>query len=215
MLQGVIEMIRLIKLDYKMIFSSKWIFIAYIFGVPLLVLLLARANFYVIYFTGVFLAFAMSALSDHKRNKNNSPILLASLPINKRDIVLSKYISEYSFFFMSAIYVSLISFLLGRVGLYEAGYFYNFNAMKFLLGLFVIGLSVSIPIGLFFNRDSNAFYSFLALYWIVNLSRESLGNSDAFVFSEAGNSIFNFVVIFSFIFSLVISLKEYKDKEYY
>lgn len=217
MLQGVIKMLKLIKLDFMMLFSSKWILIAYIFGIPLLVLLLGIANYYVAFVTGVLLVIGISAFTDHKRNKDNSPILMASLPISKRDLVLSKYISEYSFFFISTIYVSLIAFFFMQVGLYKTEYIYSFHTMKFLLGLFVIGLSVSIPIKLLFNGHSNAFYSFLAFYWIVNIPRSTYdgSSSDAFVFTRAGNIIFNFVVVFSFVFSIVISLREYKDKEYY
>lgn len=206
-------MLNLIKKDIMTIFTSKWGILAYFIGVPLVILLFRNKDVISTYIIGMFAATLINLFSKEDL-KGNLNVLIASLPIKKHQIVISRYISVYILFSISSGYVVLMMYILGKLGMYSAVDQINPDGIKLIIGVAIIALSISIPLSLFLKRDLGV--SFLVVAWSLNRAGSYLSNNGvgSFALSKSGNSILIITVFIAFTFSIVGSLLEYKHIEF-
>lgn len=206
-------MLNLIKKDIMTIFTSKWGILAYFIGVPLVILLFRNKDVISTYIIGMFAATLINLFSKEDL-KGNLNVLIASLPIKKHQIVISRYISVYILFSISSGYVVLMMYILGKLGMYSAVDQINPDGIKLIIGVAIIALSISIPISLFLSRDLGI--SFFVVAWILNRAGVYLSDNGegSFALSKSGNSILIITVFIAFTLSIVGSLLEYKHIEF-
>jgi len=130
--------------------------------------------------------------------KSNGMIFSLSLPITRRNYVLSKYLLGWALFFTVVLYAILYSTLVVTIAGGDAYDIYrDASVHTYLRGFFIVGsiIAVLFPISLR--------YGTLAGFLIFGVSLNLLGVIVFFIsrsLSEAGNSIEEFVLsIFSFI----------------
>lgn len=206
-------MLNLIRKDFMSVSTSKWGLVAYFIGIPFVILLLRNEDGISTYVMGMFAVIIINILSKEEL-KGNLNILMASLPVKKHQIVISRYISSYLLFFISSGYVILMMYILGKLGIYSNLQQISNDAIKFIMGVAIIALSISIPISLFSNMDLGT--SFFIVAWCLNRAEAYISDNgeSSFGLSKSGNSILLIIVFIAFTFSIALSLMEYKNREF-
>ena len=93
-------------------------------------------------YTGAFLLLVFYFM-DTQSDKTD--IIMNSIPIDKRNLVLSKYLIVLIFFLISLIYTILYFWFLKRLGFWESD-FMNLKHIVISLSIFIIYSSVVLPI---------------------------------------------------------------------
>lgn len=191
-------MVELIKHDYKLLIFNKRSILIIAILIPILMIFLE--------FSSIFdISMVLIGLLTMNTNKNSS-ILLNSIPNNKKEIVVSKYISTILNAIFISIYLLLMVLLLGNIG--YSKYILNFNNITILFIINFIYLSLYIPISFMCSETMTIFIlviSFLVLDPINEYIASYIGDY---------NLVFAIITFILLISSFFMSLSVFNEREF-
>lgn len=138
-------MISLIKRDLKLNFATKASVIFLIIFFPFLILIMEINDIERIYpFMILSYGYILTSMPFRYDARKKTDLLIQSLPINKRDVVISKYISALINYLIALSYTWLVLniFDLTKLGI---GVNLNLNIIKETVFIFTLISSISLP----------------------------------------------------------------------
>jgi len=201
----------LIKKDYLLIVSNRRsIVLAFIFFLPILILLLGkegRVNVYILSLASTLILNVSVNMESH--------ILLYSLPMKNSHVVLSKYIFTMINYIVINIYIIIIMALLRRFEL-EKGF--SHIDIYYLIGtlqIAIIAVSFAIPAILNYSTKAGNIINILIAGVASDIFTGVL-KSDYQFFSKIIYSIwFNIGIGILLIISIWCAIESYKSREFY
>lgn len=212
-------MINLIKKDMRINFSNKVTNIMLIMYFPFILLALGNENISILFmFSTVSFVFIMTKINFVYETRDKSHIFTQSLPVRKRDIVISKYISIFINFILGVIYTFIYMWVAKLVGII------NFDKIQLStilssLGLSVVALSISMPMQFRFSSKLADFFNMLFYIVIISLIMRS---EDIFlrILKFDMKNIYNILLIIGgiiavYLISIATSIGLYKTRKFY
>ena len=137
-------MLNLIKKDFLLVFSSKqsWIFI--ILYVPFILFTIGTDNKFIGGLMIYTLAYMLTTISFGYDTQIKTHILLQSLPIRKRDIVISKYLSIFINYTIGFVVTGGYLWIINLLGFIDVDIF-NLSLVESTLPIILLSLSISLP----------------------------------------------------------------------
>lgn len=210
-------MLALIKKDLQIIFSSKRFILFLIAYIPFMLMLLGDSQgkfiFLVIIITYVYMVTTMPFNYEITASPH---IFIQSLPVKKRDIVISKYILLFINFITSTVLATGGLTIIRKIG-FSQGEYFNIDMLKLALPISMIMLSFSLPA--FFRLSPKMANMCNMLIYILTMNsyllnegflekifkNPSLGQYNAFNFT--------LVAIIIMLISMSISIWLYKNRD--
>ncbi len=137
-------MLNLIKKDFLLTFSNKQSWILIILYVPFILFIMGTTKGFAVNLMIYTFVYMLTTIPFGYEIQTKPHILLQSLPIKKRDIVISRYLSifvNYIVGFVCTVGYMWIINLLGFVNVDNI----NFSLVKSTLPIVVLSLSISLP----------------------------------------------------------------------
>lgn len=149
--------------------------------------------------------------------------IINSLPITRREFVLSKYLSTFIYVGLSILYIFILGLINNMVYGIEIANIINFES--FIIGLvnIIIIMSIALPVNMRFDTRKGRLFNFifmLNLTIIFNIVQEVFQRHDIeFLQGFRSNIFFLYTVlcialVLIIYISYIISLKIYKNKEF-
>lgn len=207
-------MFSLIRKDMLLTFSTKGNFLTIILLIPLMNLMLGvskPSQLIAISIISITHILTIASFSYELRSKSN--MLIQSLPIKKRDIIFSKYISIFINFIFSVI-VTVVYLWITSLFKIKTVDSFNFNIIKDTLSILLLGLSISLPLHFALPPKMANFTNVFILMMIINTV--ILGpNSINSMFNSKGSGDFKLLIIavVVWVLSMIISLMIYEKKD--
>lgn len=161
--------------------------------------------------------------------KNNSEIILNSLPLKRDDIVIAKYISIFIFAIIGIIYSMLIGFIGKATGLPMYTVSISFLNIVIIFSSVCIVSSIFFPMYFKFGYTKSIIFNtilFMVIFFLPILAIDYSGSNPNNIFvqkinyfisttsSFTQNSLAIIVGLIIFLLSLMFSLKIYNNKEF-
>lgn len=139
-------MLNLIKKDFLLTFSTKASLFIIILYIPFMNLLMGTSEpERMIGLMIISLVYLLTIIPLSYDNRGKSHILMQSLPIKRRDIVISKYISICINFILGVIIIVGYLWILSLFGLRTVDSL-SFSLIMYTLVVLILSLSISLPI---------------------------------------------------------------------
>lgn len=212
-------MINLIKKDMRVAFSNKFTNIMLLLFFPFIVFSLRSPSSDVLYMFSTFiLVFALSKITFVYEMRDKSHIFIQSLPVTKKDMVASKYISIFVNFILCSIYTlgfMLIFKLLGIINMDKV----PFSMMLPTLGFIVIALSLSLPMQFRFSLKTANSMNMVLFVGIIILITSIDGDFSRILTIDLNNIYSKLLIIGGvlalYFLSMIISIGLYKTRKFY
>lgn len=159
-------MINLIKKDMRVIFSNKFTIIIILLYFPLIIFNIGAENTNILFmFSAVSFAFIFAIIPFAYKIKDKCHIFIQSLPVTKKDIVISKYISIFINCAVGIVYTFIYMWIFKLIGLI------NMNMIEIpiilsTLGFTILVLSISLPMQFKFT-SMTANYLNIFFYMVI------------------------------------------------
>lgn len=212
-------MINLIKKDLRVNFSNKVTNIMLLILFPFILLSIGFADINVIFMFSTFsFAFTMAKISFVYETRDKSHIFLQSLPVTKRDIVISKYIYMFINFGLGVIYTFIYMWIFGLIGIINAEKIQP-SIILSTLGFTIVALSMSMPMQFRFSAKVANFLNMLFFMMIIVLITFTEGEFLRFLNLDF-NNLYNKLLIIGgivavYFISMGISIGLYKTRKFY
>ena len=212
-------MINLIKKDMLLNFSNKPTNIMLLIFFPIILFVLGIKSVNLLFMFSTFsFAFLMNKINFVYETRDKSHIFTQSLPVTKRDIVISKYISVLANFILGAIYTLIYMWISKIMGLINVDKI-DVSTILLTLGFTVVVQSISMPMQIRFPSRLSNFINMLIYITSINLI---LSVEDLFhqILNFNLNSIYNVLVIIGgialvYFVTMGISISLYKTRKFY
>src|SRR5690606_17685008 len=133
------------------IFNKKNI-VFYIFYIPILFIISEYLEFKWLYFVALYGSTYLMSTESLLYDMANYTI--NSLPINRKEIVISRYISTFIYFIIDIVYTGVYLWIINFLGIADVDYF-NLEMIKMVLPIILI--STSIVYLAYFDLESSLF----------------------------------------------------------
>lgn len=204
-------MLNLIKKDFILTFSTKSSLFLIALYIPLMNLIMGgeKAETIIsIMIISLIYILTIIPLSYDKRGKSN--ILIQSLPVKRKDVVISKYISIFINLILGIIIVACYLWMVSLFGIRIVDSL-NFSVIISTLPIVFLSLSISLPILIrapvkianFFNGAMVGIIISSVSGNVVNTSSNSI-NDPRFLF---------IIVALAYIVSMILSIWMYEEQE--
>jgi ABC-type transport system involved in multi-copper enzyme maturation permease subunit len=207
-------MFNLIRKDILLTFSTKGNFLTIILLIPLMNLILGVSKpIQLIEISIIYVGYILTISSFSYEFRSKSNMLIQSLPIKKRDIVFSKYISIFINFIFSIIITVAYLWIISLFKIKTVDSF-NFNIIKDTLSILLLGLSISLPLHFVLPPKIANFTNVFVLMMIINTI--ILGsNSINSMFNSKESGDFRLLIIAGvvWVLSMIISLFIYENRD--
>lgn len=212
-------MINLIKKDMTINFSNKATNIMLLIYFPFILLALGSENISLLFILStVSFVFIMAKINFVYETRGKSHIFIQSLPVKKRDIVISKYISIFINFLLGLIY-TFIYIWIGKIICIINFDKIQLSTILLSLGLSLITLSISMPMQFRFSSRTADFFNMIFYIVIINF----IMRSEDILFGLLKldlKSTYDILLVTSitmgfFIISLAISIGLYRTRKFY
>ena len=204
-------MINLIKKDLKLIFNKGWIVIITLLALGFFTLYNYNYSAYKM-MTFIVYSNSMGILA----NNDKEDYLIHSLPVNKYEVALAKYVLVFILFIITILFISISSCVFKGLDLIEDISYLNINIIIPYLFSIVLTTSIGIPIMIYFGRDSklgiglNGFI-FYFTYFTVNTL---LFDESKYSFADGQyTSLFIVIIMIFMIISIILSIKGFEKWE--
>jgi len=216
-------MFKLIRKDLLLALSNKFYLISTLLFAPLLLFFMdfqvnEKIIVIIIYGMSFFLLslsfyYVLLSLSFYYVDKLKPEVLIQSLPIRKREIVLSKYMLVFLCYLIGVIYVSILFKVAEFLG-YSITANLNISIIKITLPLVIIHQSIILPISFgisdrLANSIGTGLLVFINNFYLMHdferTSRMLLNSSNRFSVA--------LIVILIFVLSIIVSITIYKNKD--
>ena len=139
-------MFSLIRKDILLLLSSKSTVLPFLLFLPLYRLVLGMdPDYSIVILSIVTLGYLLTVSSFSFEIKNKPYITILSLPIKRRDVVISKYIGIFINYAIAVIYTFIYSKLLLLIGVNITGNF-DISTLKYTFLILSVGLCISLPL---------------------------------------------------------------------
>ncbi|NLY84992.1 MAG: ABC-2 transporter permease [Tissierellia bacterium] len=207
-------MFKLIRKDLLLALSNKFYLISTLLFAPLLLFFMDfQVNEKIIVIIIYGMSFFLLSLSFYYVDKLKPEVLIQSLPIRKREIVLSKYMLVFLCYLIGVIYVSILFKVAEFLG-YSITANLNISIIKITLPLVIIHQSIILPISFgisdrLANSIGTGLLVFINNFYLMHdferTSRMLLNSSNRFSVA--------LIVILIFVLSIIVSITIYKNKD--
>lgn len=207
-------MFKLIRKDLLLALSNKFYLISTLLFAPLLLFFMDfQVNEKIIVIIIYGMSFFLLSLSFYYVDKLKPEVLIQSLPIRKREIVLSKYMLVFLCYLIGIIYVSILFKVAEFLG-YSITANLNISIIKITLPLVIIHQSIILPISFgisdrLANSIGTGLLVFINNFYLMHdferTSRMLLNSSNRFSVA--------LIVILIFVLSIIVSITIYKNKD--
>ena len=207
-------MFKLIRKDLLLALSNKFNLISTLLFAPLLLFFMDfQVNEKIIVIIICGMSFFLLSLSFYYVDKLKPEVLIQSLPIRKREIVLSKYMLVFLCYLIGVIYVSILFKVAEFLG-YSITANLNISIIKITLPLVIIHQSIILPISFgisdrLANSIGTGLLVFINNFYLMHdferTSRMLLNSSNRFSVA--------LIVILIFVLSIIVSITIYKNKD--
>lgn len=207
-------MFKLIRKDLLLALSNKFNLISTLLFAPLLLFFMDfQVNEKIIVIIIYGMSFFLLSLSFYYVDKLKPEVLIQSLPIRKREIVLSKYMLVFLCYLIGVIYVSILFKVAEFLG-YSITANLNISIIKITLPLVIIHQSIILPISFgisdrLANGIGTGLLVFINNFYLMHdferTSRMLLNSSNRFSVA--------LIVILIFVLSIIVSITIYKNKD--
>jgi len=207
-------MFKLIRKDLLLALSNKFYLISTLLFAPLLLFFMDfQVNEKIIVIIIYGMSFFLLSLSFYYVDKLKPEVLIQSLPIRKREIVLSKYMLVFLCYLIGVIYVSILFKVAEFLG-YSITANLNISIIKITLPLVIIHQSIILPISFgisdrLANSIGTGLLVFIKNFYLMHdferTSRMLLNSSNRFSVA--------LIVILIFVLSIIVSITIYKNKD--
>lgn len=139
-------MLNLIKKDFLLVFSTKANILLILLYIPLINLVVGTSEFESMISVMIISFVYILTIIPFAYEKTDKPhILIQSLPIKRKDVVISKYISIFISFILGIIFVGVYLWVTSLFGLKTMNSF-KFSLIINLLPILIFSLSISLPL---------------------------------------------------------------------
>lgn len=179
-----------------------------------------------LYILGVTIGYILTigALAYDETYKGN--ILINSLPLTRKDIVISKYIGIFFFTALSLIFLTFISLIVNIVGSSDLTIRYiSFTDIKIITSTVLILSSIMIPLFLKFGTKLGKLFNFIVFFAFFSVSSFVMQNKDDSLVKNVSSFIVNnngvnltiigiIILTCIYILSMYFSFKIYNNKDF-
>ena len=193
-----------------LIFASKWLVVAAIILIPSSMFIMGVKSEFSAYITSIIsiILFTLPSSIYFK-----SDVLVPSLPLNKYEIVLSKYIEIFLNYIVVNLYLFFSIWILKTLGVDIQ--FLSIEFLKLTLLISVISLSVLLPVVLFYSSMIGSLMLMVTMTFILRFIEDYLFNEGSLIKANIDNLIIvnnpwiNIAIFILMVISILISLKKY------
>lgn len=212
-------MINLIKKDLQVAFSNRFTNIMLLLFFPFILFSLGSASTDVLFMFSTFIfVFSLSKIAFVFEMRDKSHIFIQSLPVTKRDMVVSKYILIFIYFAIGVLYTSVYMWVFKLFGIINMDKV-PFSMILPTLGFIIITLSLSMPMQFRFSLKTANSTNMLLLVVVIILITFMDGDFSRILNIDL-NNIYNKLVIAGgiiavYFISIAISIGLYKTRKFY
>ncbi len=202
-------MLNLIKKDFLLTFSNKQSWILMILYVPFILFTMGTNNgtsAVLMIYTFVYM---LTTTPFGYEIQTKPHILLQSLPIKKRDIVISRYLSMFINYIVGFVITGIYLWIINLLGLADVDSF-NVSLVKSTLPMVIISLSISLPALFRLPPKMANFVNIFIYIGIMNFVIMPFGQSGN-LFNGLGLLIISAIV---YLLSIVVSLWLYETRDF-
>lgn len=209
-------MLKLIKMDLKLIFNYKYRLSKVLFGIFLLYLVTMSVDLMstMLLFVPIMLVLASSFEFDGKESVLKYYSLIQSLPINRWEYVISKYFSIIiKHIILMAYFIIMFKFLefLG----FNGSYFLDIIRMREFTIACLLSYLVGIPIMFIFFGTGRLFSVYFIGQRITYIFNNFEGSGTfSYIFENADNMKSVYMIILTGLVSILISIFSYKRRDF-
>ncbi len=204
-------MINLIKKDLRLIFARKWIVVLGALALAIFTLFYYNDSAYKLIILVVYLN-TMGALT----NNDREDYLIHSLPLNKYEVVLAKYVLVFILFVISILFISIISLVFKGLNLVEDISYLNINTIILFLLAIVFTTGFGIPIMTYFGREFRFGIGLNGFFFYFTFFNLNTILFDEMKYSSTNGKYFPLLIVIIMIFmiiSIILSIKGFEKWE--
>ncbi|MBM7871232.1 ABC-2 type transport system permease protein [Clostridium pascui] len=179
-----------------------------------------------IYILGVTIGYILTigALAYDETYKGH--ILINSLPLTRKNVVISKYLSIFFFTAFSLIFLTFIALIFNFIGISGLSIKYiSFADIKTITATVIILSSIMIPLFLKFGTKLGKLFNFIIFFMFFSISNFIMQNKDETLIKDILNFIINnngvnltiisiIILTCIYILSMYFSFKIYANKDF-
>lgn len=178
-----------------------------------------------IYIAGVTIGYILTVGALAYDETYNGNILINSLPLTRKDIVLSRYISVFFFTILSLIFLTFISLIFNSTGISDLKIKYiSITDIKTITSTILLLSSIMIPVFLKFGTKLGKLFNFIVFFIFFSISSFIMQNKDEMLIRNILGFIVNngvkltiigsLILAFIYILSMYFSFKIYDNKDF-
>lgn len=207
-------MLSLIKKDFLVAFSSKGNILFLTLYIPLIYIVLGTSGpERMISIMIMSFAYILTTISFAYEVTTKPHILIQSLPIKKRDVVISKYISIFVNYIGAIIFIGGYLWIISLFGIRTVDSF-SFSLIINTLPILVISLSISLPAQFRLPaRIANFVNSFIIIIVINRMMFVSSGGKSMFDVYMAGDLKSLIITVIVYLASMTVSIWMYEGRD--
>lgn len=201
-------MLNLIKKDFLLTFSNKQSWILIILYVPFILVIMGTAKGFTVNLMIYTFVYMLTTIPFGYEVQTKPHILLQSLPIKKRDIVISRYLSIFVNYIVGFVCTVGYLWIISLLGFIDVDSF-NLSLIESTLPVILLSLSISLP-ALFrlppkIANVINTFIYIIIMNFVIMQSYKFDG-----IFNGLGLTI---IAVIVYLLSMVISLWLYEERD--
>lgn len=159
----------------------------------------------------IILTYILTILTFARDKKNRPQVFIQSLPIKKRDIVFSKYISVFINFVLTIIIVGSYLWIASLFGLRTVDSL-SFYLVKYTFAISIIGLSIFLPIQIILPLNIAAFVNgLIASFVMITIKIDGRGVRFSAIRIQDSKLFITAIVLY--LLSIIISTWMYEKQE--
>lgn len=203
-------MLKFIRRDLLILFSSWKAYIPWFLILPILLLIFGVEKINEIMISSIFIiGFFLSTIPFSYDIRIKPYILMQSLPVTRKELVVSKYLSTLIFYIVGSVYTVSILWIIKYFEILNMDNL-NFYFLKEAFLLLILTLSLSFPSYLIFKPKLGAFLN--ALSYMISIEIFLISPERTFG-SLALLNKYGLVIVFIYLISLGISIWFYEIKD--
>lgn len=178
-----------------------------------------------IYISGVTIGYILTVGALAYDETYNGNILINSLPVTRKDIVLSRYISVFFFSIISLIFLTFMSLIFNYTGMSDLKIKYiSITDTKTITSTILLLSSIMIPLFLKFGTKLGKLFNFIFFFIFFSISSFITQNKDEMLIKNILSFITNngvklaiigtLLLAFIYALSMYFSFKIYNNKDF-
>lgn len=178
-----------------------------------------------IYISGVTIGYILTVGALAYDETYNGNILINSLPVTRKDIVLSRYISVFFFSIISLIFLTFMSLIFNYTGMSDLKIKYiSITDTKTITSTILLLSSIMVPLFLKFGTKLGKLFNFIFFFIFFSISSFITQNKDEMLIKNILSFITNngvkltiigtLLLAFIYALSMYFSFKIYNNKDF-